>query len=114
MKTFFTSEKKGDVTVVRLSFNEINLEEREDLKNELQQLMDEDGGNYIIDLSKVGFVSSLVIATILFFAKEVKRNNGQVKISGLSTEAQSIFQLTKLDKVFELYAKEEEALASFS
>jgi anti-sigma B factor antagonist len=113
MKSFFKTDRSGEITLVRFTFNEINLEEREELKKELQEELNKNGTKYVIDLSKVGFVSSLVIATILFFSREVKAEGGSVKLSGLSKEAYSVFQLTKLDKVFELYDTEEEAVNSF-
>jgi len=113
MKDFFAADRKGNTIVVRFSFDEINLEEREDLKKKLHSQLDGGVKNYVVDLSGVGFVSSLVIATILFFAKEVKAMGGETKISGLSNEAYGIFQLTKLDRVFELYDTEKQALNSF-
>ena len=113
MANFLTSEKVGDVTVVRFSFNEITRDQREEIKKNLQELMDAGETKFIIDLAKVGFISSLVIATIIFFAKQVNENGGKIKISGLSGEAFSIFQLTQLDKVLELYETEHDALESY-
>jgi anti-sigma B factor antagonist len=113
MDEFLSIEKIGDVTVVRFSFNEINRDQREEIKQGLQKLMDAGERKFIIDLTKVGFISSLVIATIIFFAKQVKENGGAIKISGLSSEAFSIFQLTQLDKVLDLYESESDALENF-
>jgi len=113
MSNFTNVAKIHDITVVRFVFNEINLEQREILKTELAELVPSGGTKYIIDLSKVGFLSSLVIAVIVFFSKEIHEKNGGVKLSGLSSEALSIFQLTHLDRVFELYETEHDALESF-
>ncbi len=113
MKKFLTSEKVGDVTVVNLCFNEINLEQREQLKKGLTALLRSGETNFVIDLSRIGFLSSLVLATIVFFSKEVRGNNGAIKLCGLSSEAFSIFQLTQLDKIFELYETKRDALESF-
>ncbi len=113
MEKFFSKEKIQDVNIVRFFFNEINLEQREELKKELNKMLREDEKNFVIDLSRVGFVSSLVLATIVFFAKEVKKNGGGLKLSGLSNEAYSIFQLTQLDKIFEIYDTENAAIESF-
>ena len=110
----FTSIRKNvDVSVISFVFNEINLEQREVLKKELTDLTSPEEENYILDLSKVGFLSSLVIATIVFFAKEVRAKGGQVKLCGLSGEAEAVFKLTNLDKIFESYATEHDALDSF-
>jgi anti-sigma B factor antagonist len=113
VKKFITSEKVEDIAVVRFSFNEINLEQREQLKKELAALLDAGETRFIIDLSKVGFLSSLVLATIVFFSKEVREKNGIIKLCGLSSDTFSIFQLTQLDKIFELYETRRDALESF-
>ncbi|MGD2279332.1 MAG: STAS domain-containing protein [Candidatus Omnitrophota bacterium] len=113
MGKFFTSEKIQNINVIRFTFNEINLAQREELKNELNETMIADGKKFIIDLSKVGFVSSLVLATLVFFAKEVKQKGGNLKLAGVSSEAYSVFQLTQLDKVFEIHDTEQAAIESF-
>ena len=113
MDESFKIEKKGEVDVVEFYFNEITLEQREKIKEKLQALLKAGDKNFIIDLSKVGFVSSLVLALIVFFAKEVKALGGELKLSGLTAEALSVFQITQLDTVFELYDTEHDALESF-
>ena len=113
MRKIITSRKIQDINIVSFFFDEINFEQREQIKKELNELIQAGETKFIIDLSKVGFLSSLVIATIVFFSKEVRKNNGEVKLSGLSNEAFSVLQLTQLDKIFELYTTENEALESF-
>lgn len=109
----FSVTKSGDVTIIRLCFNELGLEQREQLKKELYPLIPAGDKNFVLDLSRVGFLSSLAIALVVFFAKEVRKNNGNIKLCGLTSEAFSIFQLTQLDKVFELYETERDAVESF-
>lgn len=109
----FSVTRSGDVTVVRLCFNELGLEQRENLKKELYSLVPPGEGCFVLDLSKVGFLSSMVIALVVFFAKEIRKNKGDIKLCGLSDETFSIFRITQLDKVFELYETEHDALESF-
>ncbi len=113
MGKFINVEKVQDLVVIKFIFNEINLDQREKLKKELNELLGKGDARFIIDLSKVGFLSSLVIATIVFFAKEVRKADGDVKLCALSSEAFSIFRITQLDKVFELYDTETAAVESF-
>ena len=109
----YALERMGSVCVVRMCFNELGLEQREFLKKELYTLLQTGDKYFVIDLSKVGFISSLVIALVVFFSKEARKNEGEIKLCGLSSEGFSIFQLTQLDKVFELYETEHDALESF-
>ena len=113
MEKFISVKKNVDVSVISFVFNEINLEQREGLKEELKGIASTECKNFVLDLSKVGFLSSLVIATIVFFAKEIRANGGEVKLCGLSGEAETVFRLTHLDEIFKSYNTEHEALESF-
>ena len=106
-------EKIGNVNVVRLVFNEINRDQREDIKKQLMDILENGGKNFIFDLSKVGFLSSLVIATIIFFAKELSTRGGHLKLFSTTNEPLAVLHITRMDKIFEVYKTEEEALASF-
>ncbi len=113
MEKLFSIEKIGDVNIIKFQFNELSLDERSQLKQDLEDLNLAGEDKFIIDVAKVGFISSLVIATIVFFAKDVRSYKGEVKISGLSKEAKEIFTITHLDKIFELYEVTEDAKESF-
>ena len=113
MADFFLADKNGDITVIRLSFNEINLEEREELKSDFVNIASSGEKQFIIDFSKVGFLSSLVIATVIFFAKEVEKHEGTVKLCSLKEEALNVVRVTHLDKAFEIYDTEHDAVESF-
>jgi anti-sigma B factor antagonist len=108
-----TIEKVDGVNVARFCFNEIALDQRNQIKEALGSLVDRGEKDFVIDLSKVGFLSSLVIAIIVFFAKEVRKREGQIKISGLSDEAAGIFEITQLDRILDVYDTERDAIKSF-
>ncbi len=112
MDNFLNTEIKKDVCVIKLSFNEINLSEREQLKGQLLKVIN-GFTKFVLDFSKVGFLSSLVIATLVSFSKEVEKNNGKLKLSGLSEDARDVLSLTKLDKLFEIYNTARGAIDSF-
>jgi len=113
MAGFFLADKTDDITVIRLTFNEINLEEREELKNDFVNIASSGESKFVIDFSKVGFLSSLVIATVIFFAKEVEKHQGTVKLCSLRDEALNVARVTHLDKAFEIYDTEHDATESF-
>jgi anti-anti-sigma factor len=105
-------DKTTDVCIIRLSFNEINRDQRDELKSSLKSILENDGRNFIIDLSKVGFLSSLVIATLIFFSKEVNARGGKIRLFSTSSEPRAVLHLTKMDKIFRVYDGEKEAIES--
>jgi len=110
---YFSSEKVQSVIVIRFAFNEINLQQREELKKELGEMYVPGETRFVFNLAKIGFLSSLVIATMVFFAKKVREAGGDIKLCGLSEEAQYVIKVTQLDKMFAAFATEEEAIKSF-
>jgi len=111
---YFTTDQNQGSTIVRFVFSEIGFKEREELKNELSSLLKEGDNKYIFNLSHVGFLSSLVIATMVFFSKEARGRGGEVKLCELTPEAQQVCQITRLDAVFDIYDTETEAISSFA
>lgn len=113
MEKVITIDKKDSVNVARLFFDEIDLSQRKKIRDTLASLLEKGERDFVIDMSHVGFVTSLVLALIVFFAKEVKKDGGHLKICGLSQEAESIFHITQFDRIFELYKTEQDAVESF-
>ncbi|MFH1878930.1 MAG: STAS domain-containing protein [Candidatus Omnitrophota bacterium] len=114
MGSLLKHESRNGINIIRLYFSEITLQESESIKEQLSDLVLPENKKFIIDLSKVGFVSSLVVGIMLFFFKKVEANGGQLKICGLSPEAFTVFQITKTDTIISLYPTEAEAIENFT
>ena len=46
--------------------------------------------------------------------KNMKTYGGKMKLAGLSPKVKSLFEITKLDKLFEISQDENEAISSFA
>jgi anti-sigma B factor antagonist len=106
---YFNTEKLGEVTVVRFMFNELSLEDREKLKMELEQLLS-GSDKFVFNMSKVGFVSSLLIAAIVFFAKRAAAKKASVNLACCSQAGKDVLHIARMDKIFKMYETETEAL----
>ncbi|MBU0570718.1 MAG: STAS domain-containing protein [Candidatus Omnitrophica bacterium] len=112
--TYFTHEKIQGIDVIRFCFNEIGLQQREVMKKELNSVVTEDGGKVLFNLAGVGFLSSLAIATMVFFAKKVRETGGEVKLCAAKEGTKDVIKIVQLDKVFEIFDTEREALKNFT
>jgi len=112
--THFTHEKIQGIDVIRFCFNEIGLQQREVMKKELDSVIPENGGKFLFNLSGVGFLSSLAIATMVFFAKKVRERGGEVKLCAASEGTRNVIKIVQLDKVFEIFDTEREAMKNFT
>ena len=109
---YFVTENINNVIVIRLVFNEIGFQEREELKKQLVALVAKDGGNFVVNLAKIGFLSSLVIATLISFMKAVHENGGTIRLCEASESAAYALQVTRMDQAFSVYDAEKEAVES--
>jgi anti-sigma B factor antagonist len=104
-----------DVTVVRLVDRKI-LDELiiQELDNELSALVEKEGRNQLLlNFCHIEFLSSAALGKLLSLERKVKKLNGRLKLSNIRPEIYEVFQLTRLNQVFEIYDTELEALESF-
>jgi len=113
MGRYFRVKKIKDINVVAFLFSELSMEEAQELKSELYGLATDRDNKFIIDVQKCAFLPSVVIGILVSFASKVHEKNGRVVFSNPSEQIKAIFSITKLDKIFQVYGSEEEALGSF-
>lgn len=68
----------------------------------------------VINLSGVEMVDSSGLATLVYSLKRARRFGGNVRLCGLSQSIRMLFELTRMDKIFELFVTEEDAIQAFS
>lgn len=110
----FDIKKTGNVTVLKIIRDEITLYDNENFKKGLEEVINAGARKIILDLSGLKFISSVVLASLVFSKQKVRETDGRLKLAGLSGRVKDVFDMTDLHKIFEIYASEKEALESFS
>lgn len=67
----------------------------------------------VVDLSAVDFVDSTGLATLVAGLKHCRRAEGDLTLAGLRPKVRVIFELTRLDHVFQIHESKEAALNEF-
>jgi anti-sigma B factor antagonist len=107
--------KTGDVSVVKFRDRKI-LDEAviQELGAELFGLVEVDNRKTILlDFAGVEFLSSAALGKLITFDRKVKTAKGRLKICGLTPGILEVFEVTKLNKVFDIRSDATEALAAF-
>jgi anti-sigma B factor antagonist len=107
--------KSGDVTVVTFVDKKI-LDEAsiQELGLELFALVEQDNRKSIVlNFSNVEFLSSAALGKLITLDRKVKSAKGRLKMSNVRPEIFEVFQITKLNKVFDIHGDEAAALAAF-
>ena len=101
---------KNDLTVCCIE-GEIDINTAPDIKKAFEKLVVKKSPKIVINLAKVTYVDSSGLATLVEILKNMKVYGGKMRLTGMSTKIKSLFEITKLDKLFEIMASEEEAIA---
>jgi anti-sigma B factor antagonist len=64
----------------------------------------------VLNLSKVHFIDSTGLAVLVKGMKHCRENEGELVLCELQQPVRIIFELTRLDKMFAIYATETEAV----
>ncbi len=68
----------------------------------------------LLNLADVSFVDSCGLGELVASQISVEAKGGKIKLVGITGELSEILAVTRLDKVFDIYANEAEALKSFA
>ncbi|MEW5758363.1 MAG: STAS domain-containing protein [Candidatus Omnitrophota bacterium] len=106
-------EKQSNDVIVCSVKGEININTSPNMRKEFEKLVREDSKKILLNLNNVSYIDSSGLATLIEILQRVKRNNGLMRLSNLSEKVSSLFEITKLDKLFNIFSSEEEALQNF-
>jgi anti-sigma B factor antagonist len=82
-----------------------------ELRDRLTDLMDEGVSHLVLDLSETTFVDSMTLGVLLGCVKRLRAVDGSVEIVVPRADIRRIFEITMLDRVFDLHTTREQALA---
>ncbi len=101
---------EGRAVVLELA-GEIDMKSSTELKDKLKELHRGKPPVLIVDMTNVGFMDSSGLATLVGALKWCRENNSELKLVGLNKCVRSIFEICRLDSVFQIYDSESEALS---
>jgi len=73
----------------------------------------ENARKVVIDMSNLQFVDSAGLGSLLACLKAVRQYQGELKLCGLTRPVRALFELMRMQKVFQIYETRAEAVNSF-
>jgi len=100
-------EHKSDATNAVLTLSGVvNIHTATELRQHLKPLLDDQHKAVRVDLSGVSFIDSAGIATLVEGLQWSRGDGRRFALSGLTENVRDIFELAKLDTVFEIESGE--------
>lgn len=107
-------EKYDDVLVEIVNLERATLKEAEQFKQALIEDIKDGYKNLVIDLNSCEFIDSTFLGALVVSLKKATSLGGDLKLVGFQPAVNSMFELTRLHRVFETFRTREEAVASFN
>jgi anti-anti-sigma factor len=109
----FTREAFGDVIVEIVNLSRATLKEAEVFKKTLSEDIELGTRKLIVDLSECEFIDSTFLGALVVSLKKITALGGDMKLVGFQPAVHSMFELTRMHRVFEAHPNKMEALESF-
>lgn len=102
----------GEVVVLELS-GEIDINTSPQVRKVFDRLIKQEIKKVLLNFAEVGYIDSSGLATLVEMLQRLRRLQGALRLCNLSEKVRGLFEITKLDKLFSIFANEEEALKGF-
>lgn len=97
-------EKINSFSVLSVLDERIDAHNSGDLKTYLLQMIEAGEKNLIIQLQHVRFIDSSGLGALLSGNKHLIAKSGRLALVGIQQQVLSMFELTRLNRVFDIYA----------
>ena len=105
---------KSRPVVVKRMPEHLNLVQARKFLKEIQPILSSDRPQLVFDLSTVRQLDAAGVDMLLHCMTEAMRRDGDVKLSALSPQAAVILEMTRTDRLFEIYENSADAARSFT
>ena len=111
---FYNQREEGGIVILELNENRATVLVSRDFKENFLRLIESNvSRNFILDFSKVEFVDSSFIGALVSGLKKITNMKGDLKLVGLQPSVRVMFELTRLNKVFEIFDNIADAQTSY-
>lgn len=107
-----TQEKTQGFNLLVLQEERIDAHNSAELKEYILNSIKQGEVNIIVQLGQVRFIDSSGLGALLAGFKNAERKSGKLVLANLQPQVMSMFELTRLNRVFEIYADVEEVFDS--
>jgi anti-sigma B factor antagonist len=106
-------EENGNVVLMVVKEERLDAHNSDHLKQELARLFEEGKTRIVVDLKEVRFIDSSGLGALVSGFKNASSRQAGLKLSSLQNQVKSMFELTRLQRVFDIYPTVDEAIEAF-
>ncbi len=111
---FIIKEEHNDVIVEIVDLNRATLKEADEFKQRLAENIENGYKKIVVDLTDCEFIDSTFLGALVISLKKVTSLGGDLRLVGFQPAVNSMFELTRMHRVFETFKTKEDAILSFN
>ncbi len=108
----FEVTKDGEITVLDVE-GQLIVGNRQELKQRVLEELEGGERKFLIDFDRTGYIDSSGLGVLVSLSKKIREQGGELRLANLNEDLRTLFELTKLDTLFQIADSRNEALASF-
>jgi anti-sigma B factor antagonist len=97
----FSIEQLDGITVVDVD-GELTVTNRGELKERVLGRLEDGDRSFVIDFAKTGYIDSSGLGVLVSLSKRIREQRGRLRLAGLNGDLTTLFELTKLDTLFQI------------
>jgi len=106
-------KQTGDVQILNCG-GSLDADSVSSFKKVAYDLVDNGMTRFVIDCSTLNFIDSMGLGVLISLLRKVRQHEGDVKVASLSDEVKTIFEITRLHRLFDVYSDADTAVNRFS
>ena len=103
----------GKPVVVKLLPETVSAQQSQAFYREVEPVLEADRPRLVFDFSAVRHFDSAGVELLLRCMEEAMKRNGDVKLAGISPQLAVILEMTRVDRLFEIFENSYDAVESF-
>jgi len=108
-----TIDKKENISILRVS-GSLDAETVASFKKKAMVILEQGCNQIVLDFAKLDFIDSMGLGAMISLLRRVRTNRGDLKVAALNKEVMSVFEITRLHHLFEIFPNWEAACSKFS
>lgn len=105
----FSLDRHADNLVVTVD-GQLVVTNRQEFKQAILDAVEQGARLVVIDFSGAGYIDSSGLGALVSLSKRIRDSGGDLRLAGLNEDLRTLFDLTRLDALFPLYATRADAL----
>jgi anti-sigma B factor antagonist len=114
MKLKFTSASNGEIVILEPKGSLVGGEETDELRSEVNKLIEKGNKKLIIDLSKVTYMNSTAIGALVAAHTSYANRHGKLILCDVGKNISNVFVVTKLSMIFQVEKDQSEAVLALT